>query len=734
MSSDISQYLSEDVFDLIQIAFNNTYAKGGNYVSEWHFIEEMIKYPQINSILLSQNINIDTLVSEIADQKSQLEASPIRIKLGTVILSPELQKLLLVSYLASQKYSRNFVNLEDILLACDEIPVLSVLFNKVHLSFENVEKIVAERLGGQVSTQGDNTTPLLNKYSADLTSQAKDSLLHKAIGREKEIQQLIRVLSRESKSNAILIGEAGVGKTAVVEGLATMVAREEIKGIFTDVRVVSLNIVALLGAATSRGVLEDILSGIIDEIKRSGNIILFIDEIHLITGGGNSNESTLIANILKPFLARGELHVIGATTLGEYRKYIEKDPALARRFEPIKVDEPSSENSILICTESAKRLSHFHKVEITALAVSNAVELSKRYITDRFLPDKAIDLLDEACSHATLEGRKVVDENDIKTILAEKTGIPVQKLSQSESDKLTNLEGIINETLIGQGEAVHAVCEVIRRSRAGLKDPKKPIGSFLFLGASGVGKTELAKQICKIVYDTEKAMVRIDMSEFGETHTVQRLIGAPPGYVGYEEGGQLTNPIWERPYSLILLDEIEKAHPKIFDIFLQVLDDGRLTDGQGRTVDFKNAIIIATSNIASEEIIEKLSEAGNIDKADFLQNELMPILKDYFRPEFINRFDDIVIFNPLTKEALGKIVRIQISKIEEKLKDKGIKISLSDEVVNTIVEKTYNPQFGARPTIRLMQDKIENWIAKQIIEGKITNGQVLEITLDSLKI
>jgi len=722
---DISKNITNEVLILLKDSYDYAYSKGLNYVSENVIAKKLLERSEISGLL--HNVDLEALKTELDSLISREDKPVIKLPSGVVVLSPDSQKFLLLSYLTAKKYSRLFVHLEDLLLSFEEMPNLSVIAHKFQFDFKKIEEVSLSRLGGQHSTLSDNSTPSLNKYSVDMTAQAQDGLLHKAIGRDKEIEQVIRVLSRESKSNAILLGEAGVGKTAIAEGFAQKIADHSLGKLFENVRIVNLNLISILAAATTRGAIEDLLNGIIDEVKRSSNIILFIDEIHLITGGGNTSEASIISNILKPALARGELHVIGATTLTEYRKYIEKDPALSRRFEPIKVEEPNIENSIIICTESSKRLKNYHKVEISDTAIKTAVELSKRYITDRFLPDKAIDLLDEACSHAVMEKRNSIDENDIKLILSEKTGIPIQKLSESDTEKLTKLEDIIRESVIGQEEAIKEVSEVIRRSRAGLKDHKKPIGSFLFLGPSGVGKTELAKAVAKVVYDTEKAMIRLDMSEFSESHTVQRLIGAPPGYVGYEEGGQLTNPIWERPYSLILLDEIEKAHPKVFDIFLQVLDDGRLTDGQGRTVDFKNTIIIATSNIASSEILEAKESGVDITDEKFLNEELYPILKEYFRPEFINRFDEIVVFNPLTKEALKVIAKINIQKIEEKLKDKKIKVNISEEILTKIADETYNPQFGARPAIRMIQDTIENNIANQIIDGSLKDGDTLNL-------
>ncbi|MCA9381869.1 ATP-dependent Clp protease ATP-binding subunit, partial [Candidatus Dojkabacteria bacterium] len=512
-------------------------------------------------------------------------------------------------------------------------------------------------------------------------------------------------------------------------GIAKMIAEDKIVEPLRGVRILSLNLVSLISAANSVGRAENLIEGIIEEAKIGGNIIIFIDELHTITGGGDSNEAQTIANILKPALARGDIHVIGATTLSEYRKYIEKDPALSRRFEPVRADEPDIETSIKILTNVAKKLEEFHKVTISPEAIEVAVKLSKRYVQDRFLPDKAIDLLDEASSKIVLQGRNKLEAEDIRMILADKTGIPVGSLNTDDQVRLAALETYLSTYVIGQEHAVHVVSEAIRRARAGLKDPNKPTGSFLFLGPSGVGKTELAKVLAREIYHTEKALIRLDMSEFSEQHTVQRLVGAPPGYVGYDEGGQLTNPVWEQPYSLILLDEIEKAHPKVFDIFLQVLDDGRLTDGQGRTVDFKNTIIIATSNIASDEILQVIqdNDKSKLSDPDFIQDTIIPILRDYFRPEFINRFDEVVVFNPLGKDELIQIARLQIKKIEARLAEQDIKLVVKEETLQSYANETYNPQFGARPLKRLIQDKVENTVARMIIEGRIKSGGTLEI-------
>ncbi|QQR93301.1 ATP-dependent Clp protease ATP-binding subunit [bacterium] len=749
MPIDISNKYSTDFLQTLEKAFELTYFQNRFEVTIWDFWKVIIDQESYFTLFTEINLPTDT-IDKIKTLPTSIDQNIAKKKPDTksintyrVQISHSLHKLILLSYMISVRFGREFVNIEDSILAFLEYPDSEHIFYKLKIDQRALENAINARIGGGMNLTEDTTTPVLNKFSTDLTAKARITPLHKAIGRDREIAQLIRVLSRESKSNAILVGEAGVGKTAIVETFAEMVVKNEIPTAFLDARVLSLNLSLLMSAAMNRQVIDDVLTTILDEVKLDPNIILFIDEIHLITQDSNQSETSIIANILKPALARGEIKTIGATTMSEYRKFIEPDGALARRFEVIKVEEPNVENSILICKEVRKRLENFHKLKINDEAIQNAVELSKRYITDKFLPDKAIDLLDEACAaeesgSSAKSDDKIITADDVRKILSEKTGIPIQKLSADEASKLMDLEGQLREHVKGQDLAVYKVAEVIRRSRAGLKDPKKPIGSFLFLGPSGVGKTELAKAITKIVYDTEKAMIRVDMSEFSESHTVQRLVGAPPGYVGYEEGGQLTNPVFERPYSLVLLDEIEKANAKVFDVFLQVLDDGRLTDGQGRTVDFKNTIIIATSNLASDIITQYFSQSMNqyqtasIEESEQMINNLyesyvLPVLKQSFRPEFINRFDNVVIFNGLTIDALKHIGQLKVKEIEDRLKDRNITINLKPQTLDALVAKSYSPQFGARPLVRALQEKVENFIAKGIIDASIKDGDRVEI-------
>ncbi len=584
------------------------------------------------------------------------------------------------------------------------------------LEKQDLRKAVSSSASAKASADKSGSMATLKNFSENLTQKAASGQLDPVIGREEEIGQLIRVLARRTKSNAILLGDPGVGKTAIVEGLALKIAQNQVPKLLQGVEIYNLNLTNLLAGASYQGELEERLQNLIKEVKRSGRIIVFIDEIHMIMGAGAAAGTMTAANILKPALARGDLNVIGATTQNEYRQYIEKDPALERRFEPIKVDEPSPAETLEILKSVAKKLEKHHRVTVDESVLQTAIDLSSRYISDRFLPDKAIDLLDEAASGAKVEGRAAITIENLKAVLSQKTGIPVTSVTQKESLELLDLESKLKTQIIGQDRAVKAVCDVIKRSRAGLKDPNRPIGSFLLLGPTGVGKTELAKALARTVYQSEKAMVRLDMSEFTEAHTADKLIGAPPGYVGYEEGGQLTNPIRRRPYSLILMDELEKAHPKVFDVFLQVLEDGRLTDSQGHTADFKNTIIIMTSNI-------DVSETPANDRT-----ALMKTLSAYLRPEFLNRIDEIIVMNKLGLAEIKAIARLMLNQVMSRLKDKNIGLTVTDAVLDKLAQGGNIQEFGARPLKRLIQDKIEEPIAEMIISGKLKPGDTYDLS------
>ena len=634
----------------------------------------------------------------------------------------------------------------------------------------------------------------LDKFGRDLTQAAKNGEIDPVIGREKEIQRVIQILSRRTKNNPVLIGEPGVGKTAVAEGLALEIAKGNVPEILKDKRVVSLDLTGMVAGAKYRGDFEERIKAAIDEVKKSKNTILFIDELHTIVGAGAAEGSADAANILKPSLARGDFQVIGATTLNEYRKYIEKDAALERRFQPVKVGEPTPEQAVQILKGLRDSYEAHHKVKITDEAINAAVTLSSRYIADRYLPDKAIDLIDEGASKVRLASltspdnvKELEDEiadyekekasaineqdferaarlrdeqkelqtklddakkkwqeqqkgnsgevtaEDIAKIVSEWTGIPVVQLTKEESERLLNMENVLHERVIGQSEAVTAIAKAIRRGRVGLKDPKRPVGSFIFLGPTGVGKTELCKALAEAMFGDENAMLRLDMSEYMEKHTVSKLIGSPPGYVGFEEGGQLTEKVRRKPYSVVLFDEIEKAHPDVFNMLLQILEDGRLTDSQGRTVDFKNTVIIMTSNVGARLITEKQSSLGfNSENENAEESEKKDIkelvtgeLRKVFRPEFLNRVDDIIVFNKLNKDEIKQIAVKMLETLENRLDKMNIKISFTDNAISEIADKGFDENYGARPLRRAIQNEIEDPLSEQMLEGKVKDGAVV---------
>jgi len=647
-------------------------------------------------------------------------------------------------------------------------------------------------------TAGKTNTPTLDSFGRDLTAMAKAGKIDPVIGRSKEIERVIQVLSRRTKNNPCLMGEPGVGKTAIAEGLAQHIVKGLVPETLKGKRVVTLDIASMIAGAKYRGDFEERLKNAIEEVTKAGNVVLFIDEIHVLIGAGSAEGAVDAANILKPSLARGELQVIGATTINEYKKHIEKDAALERRFQPIMVSEPSVEDSIQILKGIREKYEAHHNVKITDGAIEAAVKLSKRYVQDRFLPDKAIDLMDEASSKlrisnltapkdltekedevkriaaekedavkkqdyenaarlrdaekqavaeleelrkqwsATASSKELtVTENEIADVLALSTGIPVKKLVSEESERLLNMENIIHERVIGQDEAVVAVSKAIRRSRVGLKDPKRPIGSFLFLGPTGVGKTELSKALAEVMFGDENAMIRVDMSEYMEKHTVSKLIGSPPGYVGYDEGGQLTDKVRRKPYAVILFDEIEKAHPDVFNVMLQILDDGILTDSQGRKVDFKNTVIIMTSNVGAQNIVSTKSSLGFAPaEEDFgkaqnkIKDQVMGQLKQTFRPEFLNRIDDIIVFTQLKKEDIAKIATNMMATVTERLSAMGITLKVEQSALDLISEKGFDPVYGARPLKRTIQSLIEDGVAEKILEGKFKGGDTVTVSAD----
>jgi len=654
--------------------------------------------------------------------------------------------------------------------------------------------------GSRNARRGETKT--LDQYSRDLTDMASRGQLDPVIGRETEIQRVIQILSRRSKNNPVLIGEPGVGKTAVAEGLAQRVAKGEVPENLRDKRIVSLDLTGMLAGTKYRGDFEDRVKNVLKEVQKAGDVVLFIDELHTIIGAGAAEGAIDAANILKPALSRGELQMIGATTLEEYRKHIEKDAALERRFQPVTVAEPSEDESIRIIFGLRDRYEAHHKLKITDEAVIAAVKLSARYISDRFLPDKAIDLMDEASSRVrmdvttapeelkVLEGRltalaaekeeavkaqdfeeaaRIRDRereqreeltrarnrwdagrggrrssvlaDDIAQVVSGWTGIPVASLTQDESQRLLNMEDILHRRVVGQNEAVTAVARAIRRGRVGLKDPKRPIGSFLFLGPTGVGKTELCKALAEAVFGDENAMIRVDMSEFMEKHTVSKLIGSPPGYVGFDEGGQLTEKVRRKPYSVILFDEIEKAHEDVFNIMLQIMDDGRLTDSQGRKVDFKNTIIVMTSNVGARSITDKRTALGfaggeNSSQPSYeeIRQRVMAELKKTFRPEFINRIDDIIVFHQLTKENIRAIAANMLASVRERMEALGVELRVTDEALDKLSDAGFDPQYGARPLRRAIQSQVEDAVAEKLLDGSLQSGFAAEARVEEGKL
>jgi ATP-dependent Clp protease ATP-binding subunit ClpC len=741
----------------------------------------------------------------VSAEKVQTEVEKIigsgQSQASAMTYTPRAKKVIELSIDEARKLNHTYVGTEHILLGLireGEGVAARVLAN-LGVSLSKARQQVLQLLGGDVSdTSPDKEsgagTPTLDSLARDLTQMARDGKLDPVIGRSQEIERVIQVLSRRTKNNPVLIGEPGVGKTAIAEGLAQRIISGDIPETLRNKRVMVLDMGTVVAGTKYRGEFEDRLKKIMEEIRVAGNVILFIDELHTLIGAGGAEGAIDASNILKPALARGELQCIGATTLDEYRKHIEKDAALERRFQPITVDQPTPDEAVQILHGLRDRYEAHHRVKITDEAVEAAVRLSDRYISDRFLPDKAIDLIDEAGSRvrlrthtappdlkeleqrlekvrnekdAAVQGQEFekaaslrddeqklkkeletlkdqwkqtqddhevkVSADDIAHIVSAWTGVPVKQLAQEESERLMKLEQLLHGRVVGQGEAVEAVSRAIRRARAGLKDPKRPIGSFVFLGPTGVGKTELARALADAMFGDEDAMIRIDMSEFMERHSTSRLVGSPPGYVGYEEGGQLTEKVRRKPYSVVLLDEVEKAHPEVFNILLQVLDDGRLTDGKGRVVDFRNTVIIMTSNVGAESIRRGGSLGFKPDTAreyEDMKSNVMDELKKTFRPEFLNRIDEIIVFHSLDQNQIGEIVGLMVNELQKRLREQDIEFTLTAEAKEFLAKEGFDPQYGARPLKRAIQRHIEDKLSEALLTAAIKKGDKVEIGLD----
>ncbi len=772
---------------------------GHNYIGTEHLLYGLVKEGTgvASKVLENQDITAEKIAEEIDELIGRGDA----VEESEVGFTPRTKRVIENAFREARKLGSEYIGTEHLLIGImregDSVAVRIMIDLNVNPQklYNEIVKVINEDDNASVNDNRSssknlgsyNQTTTLNQFGTDLTKQAIEGKLDPVIGRKDEIERVIQILSRRTKNNPCLIGEPGVGKTAVVEGLAEKIVSGDVPELLKNKRVVSVDISSMVAGAKYRGDFEERIKKCLAEVRKVGDVILFIDEIHTIVGAGSAEGAVDAANILKPLLARGEVQVIGATTLNEYRKYIEKDAALERRFSPVTVGEPTSEETIEILKGLSDKYEAHHNVKITDEAIKAAVNLSVRYINDRFLPDKAIDLIDEAASRVRMrtytrpeslnkleekiseldnekeEAIRVQDfekaanlrdkeneakeklekektkwenkntrsvttlgEDDIAEVISSWTGIPVKKLTQSENEKLRNLEATLHERVIGQNEAVEAVAKAIRRGRVGLKDPNRPIGSFLFLGPTGVGKTELSKALAEALFGNEDAIIRVDMSEYMESHSVSKLIGSPPGYVGFDEGGQLTEKVRRKPYSVILFDEVEKAHPDVMNMLLQILDDGRLTDSQGRTVNFKNTVIIMTSNIGARLITDKttlgFSKQGKEESEKEYENtkkDVMGELKKEFRPEFINRIDEIIVFHKLNDEDIKKIIDIMLKQVTKRLEEQGMKIEIGNDVKELIAKKGVDANYGARPLKRAIQNILEDKIAEEILDGKI---------------
>ena len=802
----------------IEIANDIALELGHSYIGTEHILYGLAKEGNgiASKVLENQNVTANDILNKIEELIGSDE--PIE---NIVDFTPRTKRVVESAFIEARKLGYNFIGTEHLLIGilregdCVATKILLDLNVNIPKLYNEIVKVINE---GEDYNSSDNSsnnsnggkrrgsynqTPTLNQFGQDLTKKAEEGKLDPVIGRKQEIERVIEILSRRTKNNPCLIGEPGVGKTAAVEGLAQKIASGDVPEILKDKRVVTLDISGMVAGAKYRGDFEERIKKALNEVKKAGDVILFIDEIHTIVGAGAAEGAIDAANILKPLLARGEIQLVGATTLNEYRKFIEKDVALERRFSPVTVNEPSEKDTIQILKGIRDKYEAHHNVKITDEAIEAAVKLSIRYVNDRFLPDKAIDLIDEASSKARLrtytepDGLKelqeeiektknekeeavlnqkfekaaelrdtekalrdkfekeqnkwknkntksivTITEENIAEVIANWTGIPAKKITEDENEKLKNLEKELHKRVIGQNEAVEAVSKAIRRGRVGLKDPKRPIGSFLFLGPTGVGKTELSKALAEVLFGDENAMIRLDMSEFMEPHSVSKLIGAPPGYVGFDDGGQLTEKIRRKPYSVVLFDEIEKAHPDVMNMLLQILEDGRLTDSQGRTVNFKNTVIIMTSNLGARLITDRkqlgfANKEGEVDSKkeyDDIKKEVMAELKKELRPEFINRIDEIIVFHKLNDSDINQIIDIMLKEVVNRLKEQKYDVKFEPDVKEMIAKEGIDKNFGARPLRRTIQNLIEDKLAEEILDGKLEKGKVNKITVRQLRV
>ncbi len=788
-----------------------------NFVGTEHLLLGLIKLGQGVAVNVLQKLGLDLETLRLEVEK-QVGTGPDQKMIGNIPYTPRVKKVLALATKEARALNHTYVGTEHILLGLlrEGDGVAARVLKNLDVDIEQARQEILKELDpnftaheehapGEPSEKpagekkGEVKTPALKAFGRDLTEIARKGEMDPVIGRKNEIERVIQILCRRTKNNPVLLGEAGVGKTAVVEGLAQEIARGNVPEILLDKRVITLDLALMVAGTKYRGQFEERIKAVMDEIRRSKNIILFIDELHTIVGAGSAEGTMDASNIIKPALSRGEMQCVGATTLNEYRKYIEKDAALERRFQSIKVEAPSIDEAILILKGLRPKYEEHHKAEFTEPAVVAAVKLSDRYITDRFLPDKAIDVMDEAGSRARIgtmtrppevkaseaeieeikakkeraiknqdfegaaamrdkekqakekldallrdwratreEKRVVVDEEDILHIVSKWTGIPLQRMEQGEMQRLLAVEGEMTKVVIGQREAVSAICKALRRSRADLKDPRRPIGTFALLGPTGVGKTLLAKTLAEQMFGDSKSLIQLDMSEYMEKFNVSRLIGSPPGYVGYEEGGQLTEQVRRKPYSVILFDEIEKAHPDVWNILLQILEDGKLTDNVGRVVNFRNTIILMTSNVGSETIKRQsmLGFSPITDESSYekMRERILEDAKKTFRPEFLNRLDDLIVFRSLTKPDLIEILGLEVGKVLARLKNRNIQLQLDDQAKDFLVEKGYDPQYGARPMRRAVERFLEDPLAEEILRGHLHEGEPILVTIDKDKL